>query len=818
MSNKFNVLWCALKSRPSICRFGMLRLSLVLLLLSSHYFVVAVSAQPNPIQEKIQPKQDGTVKTVASNQGIPIGEQLTAVKGRLADVRKELTEIDLENQSPVNASPIEADEYKTLRERLIQLYELQVRTLEQMQVIDATTDDLRQQIIMWTGFDKPPPYSINLSDDLWREKRNTEQDIRTYRMVLSVFENDLAEAKELLKPAVLSMQQSAEQLNNIKPDDNGARPRWLLELNQLRLRVAEVEVATHETERRIMVSRIAAKEVEQDFLVKKLDAADAHIHFSQQELDDKIEKLDQERLAIQKLLEQAKHEVQSFYLEQIQTQGILGRLSEDSKKSTERASDARAIGEILGQEQSAKLLEIQVETSMMRRRALLEMERIIDKMQSVWKERFVLMNSPGADVLKVTLLSLQTEQTRFDQQRDILLSIQTTIQKKLVYEQSRSKQMDLAAADRELSRSLIEVYRQQTEAWIPIQARMASFGNLLERTMQEAERRRMEQSFMDRVWNLAAMASEAVHLLTDFEIYSITDTITVEGKDISGTRSVTLGQILLFLIIINAGFWLSSRLVSFSQRTIKYLFRLTTDGAALFTRLAQIILAVVIVVAALTTMKIPVTVFAFLGGAMALAIGFGAQNLLNNFVSGLILLIERPVKTGDIVDVEGVTGRITQIGARCCEIRRMDGVEMLVPNSAMIEKTVTNWTLSDQKRRASVTIGIAYGSPVEQTQSLIEAAVRAHPDVLPNPDPLVLFEDFAESAMIFTVYYWLDLAYVADRLIVASEIRVSLNRRLTEAGIIIAYPQRNVHLHTIRPLEVVIGNSAASNAEVESKF
>ena len=233
------------------------------------------------------------------------------------------------------------------------------------------------------------------------------------------------------------------------------------------------------------------------------------------------------------------------------------------------------------------------------------------------------------------------------------------------------------------------------------------------------------------------------------------------------------------------------------------------DRATLFARLGHILLSFGVVMAALTTMKIPITVFAFLGGALALAIGFGAQNLLNNFVSGLILLIERPVKTGDIVEVEGVTGRITQIGVRCCEIRRMDGIEMLVPNSAMIEKTVTNWTLSDKKRRASVTIGIAYGSPVEQTQALIEEAVREHPDVSGYPAPLVLFEDFGESALIFSVYYWLDLAHVTDRLVVASEIRVSLNRRLTEAGIVIAYPQRDVHLHSAQPFEVVVAKERA---------
>jgi len=691
---------------------------------------------------------------------------------------------------------------------LIYLYELQVRALEQKQVIDAAADKLRQQMASWTGFDEPRPYPIYFSDELWREIKNQEQDIRTLHMARLVFENDLADAQEVLKPATLAMQQSAEQLNEIKAGEDTARPRWLLELNQLRMRVAEVEVATHETERRMMNSRIAAKEVEHDFLVRKLDEADAHIHFSQLDLSEKIEKLNQERLGTQKEIERAKRDDQDVYLEQSRTQNRLDWLREGAKDSTGMAPDA--VEEIRRLEQSANLLTLRMEASTMHRRSLLEMERAIERIQAVWKERFVLMNSSGADTLKASLESLQAEQARFEQQRHILISIQTTLQKKLVFEQTRQKHPDLAAADREQSRILTEAYRQQIDAWIPLQARLVRFGDLLERTLQQAERRKANLSLMERARNLATLVAEAASQLADFEIYSVTDTITVEGEEISGTRRVTLGEILLFLVIIFAGFWLTAHVVGFGQRTIKHLFRLNADSSALFARLVQIFLALTVVVVALTTMKIPLAVFAFLGGAMALAIGFGAQNLLNNFVSGLILLIERPVKTGDIVDVEGVTGRITQIGARCCQIRRMDGIEMLVPNSAMIEKTVTNWTLSDQKRRASVTIGIAYGSPLEQAQALIEAAVCAHPDVLSDPAPLVLFEDFGESALMFRVNFWMDLAYVADRLLVASEIRVSLNRRLTEAGIVIAYPQRDVHLHSTQPLEVVLSNAAAS--------
>lgn len=808
MTSKFTILKPTIASLSSISRIKTIWLVVACI---SFFSVFEVRAQSSTFLNKVQTKQNETAKGVLSS----VGEQLAAAKGRLAEARAEFSGVD-DRTRLSSATPEEADEYKRLRVRLIQLYELQTRALEQIQILDTTADELRKQIASWTGFAEPQPDSLDFSDGLWKEIKNKEQYIRPLQMALLLFENDLADSKEQLKPEAVAMQQSAEQLNEIKPGEDTARPSWLLGLNQLRMRVAEVKVAANEMERRMINSRIVVKQVEHDFLIRKLDEADAHIHFSKQELSNKIDKLDQERLVIQKEIERARRDDQSLYFEHSQAQERLERLKKGGRAPVGMVADAvEKIGYL---EQSSNLFALRTEDAAMRGRVLLEMERLIGRIQSVWKERFVLMNAPSADMLKASLISLQAEQARFEQQRDILLSIQAAIQKKLLYEQSRSKDPDLAAGDREQSRKLAKTYRQQFDVWMPLQVRLEKFGDLLERARQQAETRSSELSFKDRARNLVSMADEALRQLTDFEIYSVTDTITVEGEEISGMRRVTLGQILMFLLIITAGFWLSASAVHLSMRGAKYVFRLNVDSAALFARVAHIVLALGVAAAALTTMKIPLAVFAFLGGAMALAIGFGAQNLLNNFVSGLILLIERPVKTGDIVDVEGVTGRITQIGARCCEIRRMDGVEMLVPNSAMIEKTVTNWTLSDQKRRASVTIGIAYGSPVEQTQSLIEAAVRAHPDVLSNPDPLVLFENFGESALIFTVYYWLDLAHVADRLVVASEIRVSLNRRLTEAGIIIAYPQRDVHLHTVRPLEVVIGNPAAGNPDVESKL
>jgi small-conductance mechanosensitive channel len=777
-------------------------------------WVTAGRAQTAPFLPKAQSDQAETVKTGASGREIPVEEQLAATQQRLVKVRADLAGMPGENQSrgelPAGATKDEAEEYESLLARLVQLYEMQVRALEQITMLSSAAGELQQQAAAWIGFAETPPYPVTLGDGLWREVRTKDQEIQALRMALLYVERELADAKDFLKPASQAVQQSAEQLKLVKSSEDAARPRWLLELNQLRARVAEVEVARGEADRRAITSRIGAKQAERNFLAKKLGAADANLHFAEQDLDAQLEKLNLERTALLQLFKQAESEDQAVYQERSLAQEQLDRLRQQAMLSPDKASGLAE--EITRLEQSGSLLAARTEATAMRRRMLQETREIVGRAQTVWNERFALFQSPGAKVLNTTLDHLLAYRERNEEIRNFIFSVQAIIVQKLTGEQARQKDPTLDAAEREQSRKLAEVYRQQVEVWMPLQARLSQFGDLLDRTQEEAERGQRRLSLTERLRNLAARLSAAAGQLADFEIYSVTDTITVEGEEITGTRRVTLGEMLRFLAIVIVGFWLAAHVAQFSRRVVRRLFGLTEDSAALFARLAQILLVIAVVVAALTKMKIPLAVFAFLGGAMALAVGFGAQNLLNNFVSGLILLIERPVKMGDIVDVEGVTGRITQIGARWCQIRRMDGVEMLVPNSAMIEKTVTNWTLSDMKRRASVTIGIAYGSPVEQTQDLIEAAVREHPDVLSYPAPLVLFEDFGESALMFSVYYWLDLAHVADRLLVASEIRVNLNRRLTEAGIVLAYPQRDVHLHSARPLEVVVANAAAGES------
>jgi small-conductance mechanosensitive channel len=200
--------------------------------------------------------------------------------------------------------------------------------------------------------------------------------------------------------------------------------------------------------------------------------------------------------------------------------------------------------------------------------------------------------------------------------------------------------------------------------------------------------------------------------------------------------------------------------------------------------------------------NIPLAVFAFFGGILAIGIGFGAQHLIGNFISSIILMFDRTISVGDIVEMEGQFGRVKSIGLRSSSIRRFDGVEVLVPNSQFLEQKVTNWTLSDQKVRYEIAVGAAYGSPTQETSARILGVIREDDRVLASPEPVVIFENFGEDALMFRAFLWLALDAERDNRVVCSDIRHRIAEALDRAGIVIAFPQRDVHLDTKGPIEV----------------
>jgi len=268
----------------------------------------------------------------------------------------------------------------------------------------------------------------------------------------------------------------------------------------------------------------------------------------------------------------------------------------------------------------------------------------------------------------------------------------------------------------------------------------------------------------------------------------------------SGTV-IAVDQIVLVIILVTGGL-IASRWI---ERAVGRRLRKTemqADAILAVRRVLFYLLIAIVAVTALGLLHVPLTAFAFVSGAVAIGVGFGAQNIVNNFISGWILMSERPVRIGDFVEIDGMQGSIEVIGNRSTRIRRTDGVHMLVPNSLMLERTVINWTLIDKTIRTVLRVGVAYGSPVREVERLIYEAVNGHDSIKPEPAPMVVFEDFGDNALAFEVYFWCDVTGERQLRQIRSDLRFKISDLFAEHGITIAFPQRDVHLDASRPLQI----------------
>ena len=292
-------------------------------------------------------------------------------------------------------------------------------------------------------------------------------------------------------------------------------------------------------------------------------------------------------------------------------------------------------------------------------------------------------------------------------------------------------------------------------------------------------------------------------MLQDFR--TLWDTVLFTAP---GGQVITIGQLALVFALLFFGY-LGSRFIGYLLGKRLANTKIRPDLVYVFKRIVFFTIFIVVILTALGLLGIPLTTFHFATGALAIGVGFGAQNIINNFISGWILMTERPIRIGDFIEIDDWQGVVETIGNRSTRIRRSDGVHLLVPNSALLERTVVNWTLLDLEIRTTVRVGVAYGSPVRLVADLILQAVKSEEQIKKEPAPIVVFEDFGDNALIFDAYFWCDVSGEKALREIRSAIRFRVSQLFDENGIVIAFPQRDVHLDASKPLEIrMIGDRA----------
>lgn len=267
-----------------------------------------------------------------------------------------------------------------------------------------------------------------------------------------------------------------------------------------------------------------------------------------------------------------------------------------------------------------------------------------------------------------------------------------------------------------------------------------------------------------------------------------------------GDTKISLGTLVKFIVILTIFIFLARRIASWLTEKILAKLPIQEGTRYVFKRIIEYVVLVIGIIVAFNSINVDLRGLAVIFGLLSVGIGFGLQNITSNFISGLILLFEQPIKVGDRVTVGVTEGDVTEINIRSTTIRTLNNISYIVPNSEFISSNVVNWSYDDTKIRIDINVGVSYNSDLDTViRSLMEVA-RENPETLKTPEPEVLFMEFGDSAWNLMLRVWIHDP--KRHYYVRSDINCAIVHKFRDNNIEIPFPQRDVHLYTAKPVQV----------------
>ena len=760
--------------------------SIVITILLAGLFVFAHAffSQPSWAADPA-PTEELAENSVPASPQSTIEEKLEKIQQLLADSRAEKIE-QLSRQLNI---PVEKFQEKVAILQEIEVtYQRQLTALAKQSSLGREQKNLTEQIEADQGIlvSQLPPYSLSTYDLYLDQLDKMRQREDTASAAQQNDKKNLEDAHANLNEASQRLRQSVEK---VEQEGTGDSPGQNMQITIARLE-SELGEATLDLNRFILENsklELQIAQQQKNITRQQVDWVRSHLAFDEQDLQERLKLLDGLRQKLKTLmtsLAAEQQEVEDAWLQAQQEYSDTGITDELMKERSKSWLDARQSWrdthqQVLEQTENSLRLISRSEETWQRRYAMIKGEVNYDEFDQWEKE-----TSESLENINRLIDMAQSSQNNLQSQ---IASIKMQLAMQGIdSEIARNQRTMLVALDKLLGRTVEYLSRLQT---------MARFEN---RFLEEINARQTNIKVTDILRKLAANFFNTL----DYELWVIDD------------QSVTVKKVIVAVLILAIGLLLAKFISHFTTNRILRHTKLNVSDRAIFDRILYILMLVVIVLFALHTVNIPLTALTFLGGAFAIGVGFGTQNLLNNFISGFIIMLERPVKIGDTIEFENTIGTIEEIGIRCTKIRTPSNVHILVPNSSLLEKNIVNWTLSDQIIRCQVRVGVAYGSEVREVGKLLYQAVAEHGRILKKPEPAVIFNDFGDNALIFDLYYWIQLGDASmEKITVESDVRFLIEKYFRENGITIPFPQRDMHLDTTQPLNLrILRDSAGPRA------
>lgn len=622
----------------------------------------------------------------------------------------------------------------------------------------------------------PAPYNVVEVDAL----RDRLDDLRAQRAALQL---SLASQHGEVEDAIANRTSAQAQLNQKR--DQASRPagqdnadlQAQVQLASMRAHIAALEVLQADTLRQRTQARLAALDVPMVLLDREFARVRGQQRLDQPTLTRKLKDLDTE------------------------AQALSTEITRLEERSTLRSTAAVATG-------STRSLELDALNGAVT--ALRELQTLVRRQATAWRGRFdYLAGEPSLDsrrslgaALASALDQLATQQ-RSVADRHALLRIEL---------RSRSTESAEGAARADAQR-LLEAQQLKLDALQRLEEALRRSDVLLSRLREDLALDQRPQDMQGWLAHGLDIAAAGIAAVWQHELFSATESTVIDGRVVTVDYGVTVGKSIGLLLILALGYWAAGRLSHRIMNALAQRLQLSAAFAHVMRRWLSTILVMVVVLIVLRLARIPLTAFAFLGGALAIGVGFGTQTIIKNLISGVIILLERKIHVGDTVTIGGMSGTVMTVDFRATTVRGFDGVDAIVPNSQLLENQISNWSGGGPSVRRVVEVGVAYGSDVRRAADLVTACARDHASVLENPAPEVLLSDFGADALTLRLLYWTRLGGSRGGPGVDSDLRFAIEQALREAGIGIAFPQRDVHLDLAGPVRVeVLPPSGAAGA------
>lgn len=662
---------------------------------------------------------------------------------------------------------------------------------ESLAVAHKLTEDARGRADAWRGFEEGPPYSILMLDELEDELAAKVSKHKLLESSQATLDHLMNTSLEDAQQAEAAIDRAIQKVQTAAPGQEEAA-KWRLEAARQNMRLQAVRSQILGARRDTIREQVESAQIEINRVQRMVEVARPETQFLESDVE-RLKKLSAEQ--DQRLVKEADaldRRIKSAVSERKKLQPELERLTQSAPESPEaglhrlRAITLDVLADALTSTRESVDGLVQLEKAA----RLLQKHRkeLWDGAQDGRRDEIVADLQRHADrfrdwenLIKIERESTQAEISNIDARKQSLTNDDPRL---ALYDQQRAARAEELDMWRRVGEA-VDNQRRLVKRWLSRFAPETQPGHKVpawERAVKEV------REIAGAVWS--------------FEVTSFQNSIVVDGETIVGKVPITVSILLKVLVFLWIGYAISTRVVTKVRHGLVGRGIIGEAQAKTLANWVMLVLGFLLLLGALKLLGIPLTVFAFFGGALAIGIGFGTQTLIKNFISGIILLFERKIRVGDIIDVDGIVGTVTEVNTRSSIIRGADEVETMVPNALFLENRVTNWTLTNARQRRSVKVGVAYGSDTRRVMEILKDCADRHGLVCKDPAPFAVFEDFGESALVFILYYWFDFRGEGSPIVVASDLRLMIEKRLAEAGIGVPFPQRDMHLTTTDPIRV----------------